>query len=215
MFVNIRVYRTIDSQLDIVKAIIPFLDTSGTPIYKNYYRNNSNEPIPVSGCTSLSDLSSKLIFSFDITNLLQIYTPSTPETSEMGIGKVPKYVRDSLSKFVNIYTGGSTWMAFYRYSDITTCNKQLLRIEDNDNPQTNVKFMYIVYPYPTKDDSNPDSYDLIEKHSIQTIPFRVYIEDENLTKYLQLFKTNGYPLLPLYKAHHIIESYTSGRLPIK
>ena len=65
--------------------------------------------------------------------------------------------------------------------------------------------MKIAYPYYTES-NNPDAYDYIMNHIIQTIPFRYYRADKELKKYNALFDDNKTPFLPLYHAMTYIRS---------
>ena len=117
MFVHIRVYRKPGSTIDIVSNVANVINGSekaGKPAYtSNYLRESDKTPTKITGCTTLSKLNSKLIFSMDILNLLEIYAPPNYQSA----ATLPPETITTMQSFVNILSGGSTFPAFYRYTD--------------------------------------------------------------------------------------------------
>jgi hypothetical protein len=131
----------------------------------------------------------------------------------------------ALQSFVNILSGGSTFPAFYRYTEdslIYRTNK--LGIGNSaikGSLQTNVKNMYISFPHPddvanVKVNVNanskstgivqPDITSFILDRSIQFIPLRAYLKDPNLTKYINMFDAIGTPVVPM---SHVYKNLTN------
>lgn len=163
LFLHLRIFRAENSNVDVIQEMLPMLHSEeGTT---RYYRTKANvkdkakpkpkgdaqpnanaqideKAISVSGCTLLGDIKKKIIVSMDITNLLQIYTPSVDSTADM----IPDNVRESLHSFVNVFTGGHTWQAFYHYEDVTDANTQLLRVIDSGK-RTNIDRWFVAFPF--------------------------------------------------------------------
>jgi len=212
IFVHLRVYRPPDSSLNIVDNIWTDIQRQGIPNLLTQQKKGEKEktPVLIDGCTLLGDIGQKIIFCMDIGNLIQIYAPA----SDPSIKHLPA---STLQKFVNIYTGGGIWRSFYTYKDFDTATKQL-RIEDPTSIQpyhTNVSNMYIVYPNPTKDESNPDWKNMVLYHSIQTIPMRSYLVDSNSTSYETMFTTLKTPFVCMSFAYNYIHKLTSSDVVAK
>ena len=130
-----------------------------------------------------------------------------------------------MQKFVNVLTGGSTIPAFYQYTDDTIINRTTqLGLGDaalKNSLQTNVKYMYIAFPHPNdvskKDPADqkatgitqPDVNLFILNRSIQIIPMRVYLgddQDKNLSKYNTIFETVGYPFAPMSHVYTLLKT---------
>ena len=217
IFVHIRVYRPAGSNIDIITNVAKIITgtKSSPPSYSsNYLRSfdsdGNPEPTQIDGCTVLSTIMNKVIFSMDILNILEIYAPINYQNAN----GVPKETVESLQTFVNILSGGSTFPAFYRYTDESLIHRtNSLGIGNaaiNGSLQTNVKHMYISFPHP--DDVSkrvqpinanatgvvqPDIKSFILDRSIQFTPLRVYLADPNLDKYINLFDTIGKPFAPM------------------
>jgi len=212
IFVHLRVYRPPDSSLNIVDNIWTDIQRQGIPNLLTQQKKGEKDktPVLIDGCTLLGDIGQKIIFCMDIGNLIQIYAPA----SDPSIKYLPA---STLQKFVNIYTGGGIWRAFYAYKELDVVTKQL-RIEDPTSIQpyhTNVSNMYIVYPYPEEDDSNPDWKNMVLYHSIQTIPMRSYLVDSNSTSYETMFTTLKTPFVCMSFAYNYIRNLTSSDMGAK
>ena len=196
LFLNLRVYRPVDSNEDIVDEIGKALDWENNP---NYHKTASGEAALVNGCTSLGSIGKKIVISMDIENLIQIYAPAEKPIAT----EIPEPTQKRLKQFVGIYTGGNTWRASYQYTDpsITAKTKDLKISDQTRSPyKTNVATMRIAYPHP-EDQSNPDFTRLILHNSIQNVPFRVYIGGGELPKYEKMFaelKTSYVPMAYAY-----------------
>ncbi len=191
LFLHIRVYRAENSTVDVVGEIAKEMENH-RPGTTWYHRNNDGTATEVNGLTTLDTLDKKIVVSMDIANLIQVYAP----TSDPVATNIPEPVRKSVRKFVNVYTGGHTWRAFYHYSDISLENTKLLRVAD-DSIHTNVTNMYIAYPYRT-DKSNPESAkEWARKYSIQAVPMRLYLEDEGVEKTEAFFEDMKKPFVPM------------------
>jgi hypothetical protein len=192
LFVNIRVYRPPSSDIDIVGLVNPYIEK-----LKNRYLDQDGNALPVTQYTPLADLANKVVVVMDIENILQIYT-SPPPYDPLNI---PPPVVDTLNKMANIRTGGQNWAAFYSYKDVNKSNYTMLKKMDDkvrsNTYETNAMNMQIVYP-SYSEPSNPDSYLYMKNYSIQTIPHRYYVDDDNLAKYNKLFDSNATPFVPLY-----------------
>lgn len=201
MFVHIRVYRPLNSSIDIisnVKNVVNGLPESSPPSYSSYYlRNKDNSPIRLDPCTPLSNIMGKIVYSMDIVNILQIYTPSSNNVND-----VPNNAAKSLRTFVNILTGGGTMPAFYRYTEPVLTNGKLNRLGITDSAvegglKSNVKNMYIIYPHPEDKNNQPNVKHLLLNSSIQFIPIRSYLGGTELDSYVNLFDTAGTPMIPM------------------
>jgi hypothetical protein len=192
LFLHLRVYRAENSNVDVVGEIAKEMEThrAGTTWY---HREGSNgAAISVDGSTILSTLQKKIVVSMDILNLIQVYAP----TSDPVATNIPEPVRANLRKFVNVFTGGHTWRAFYHYGDISLENTKLLRTTDNGD-RTNVTNMYVAYPYKTDKSNPPSAKEWARKHSIQTVPIRVYLEDEGQEETEAFFEDMKKPMVPM------------------
>lgn len=199
LFLNIRVYRPPKSNIDIVGQIAK--EVKGL---KRAYVDGDGKAIKITQYTRLGDLMGKVIVTMDIENILQIYASPAPYDPN----NIPIETRNAIEEMVNIKTGGDMWSTFYKYTDVEKNTHTPLKLMDTnitDNTyETNTLNMKLSYPYYTGDKSNPDSYSFLLNHQIQTVPHRFYIRDENLAKYIDLFKTNKTPFLPLYHAYTYI-----------
>ncbi len=191
-----------DIKTDIITKIYnlvrPIKDNGGILTSKNLHVENDTA-IPVTKDTPLSAIMGKFVVSMDIDNILRNYTTS------FDANDVPTNVRSILHRFVNIKTGGHSWRSFNSYEAVNkTPNSPLFVTSDGTDLTTNAKMMYIVYPSIT-DTSNPDTYDFIVSHKIQTIPCRNYILDGNLAKYNKLFNDKKSPFVPLNTVLHYLK----------
>jgi hypothetical protein len=155
VFVHIRVYRLPGSNIDIIANVAKIINgTKGSPpsYASNYLRtvdsDGNPEPTQIDGCTVLSTIMKKVVFSMDILNILEIYAPINYQKADT----IPKETVESLQTFVNVLTGGSTFPAFYRYTDDSliyrTNSLGIGNAAINGSLQTNVKHMYISFPHP-------------------------------------------------------------------
>lgn len=191
LFLHIRVYRAENSTADVVGEIAKEMEKQrqGTTWY---YRDNAGMAINVDGMTPLNTIRKNIVVSMDILNLIQVYAP----TSDPVATNIPEPVRASLKKFVNIFTGGHTWRAFYHYNDISLENTKLLRVAD-DSIHTNVTNMYVAYPYRTDKSNPPSAKEWARKYSIQTVPIRIYLEDEGQEATEAFFEDMKKPMVPM------------------
>lgn len=206
LFVHIRVYRAPNSQEDIVKKIANVINKLG---YSQFYRDNSNKPVQINGCTTLDKLMGKIVFTMDIENILQIYAPTNTPSAEY----VPVETIKSIQSFTNMLTGGSTCLAFYDYSDPQLISKTTkLRLTDPNNAyKTNLKYMYVLFPNPAND-INPDVFKLTVDNSIQFIPVRAYLNDgvqPYLTNYTKIFDELKTPFAPMSYVYTTVNSLSS------
>jgi hypothetical protein len=219
LFVHIRVYRKPGSNVDIVtkvENIINGVPDATAPSYTvHYLRDSEGNPTQITDCTKLSTLMGKMVFSMDILNILEIYAPIHFQDAST----VPPDTIASLQKFVNVLTGGSTFPAFYKYTDdslIHRTNKLGIgEAKTGGSLKTNVKHMYISFPHPDdvqKNGSNPKSTGVIQPsitsfildRSIQFTPLRVYLADPNVDIYRNIFETVGNPFAPMsYVYQHL------------
>ena len=197
IFVHIRVYRVPGSTVDVIGTVAKMITGEGTsmpPSYtSNYLRNADKLPEQISGCTPLSKLMGRILFSMDILNILEIYAPINYQNAST----VPPETTAALQTFVNILTGGSTFPAFYRYvEDSLIYRTNTLGVGNSaikGSLQTNVKNMYISFPHPddvTKVGApanskatgviQPDIASFVLSRSIQFTPLRVYLADTNI-----------------------------------
>ena len=201
VFVHIRVYRPLNSTVDIISNVMNIvngLPGSNPPSYSTYYlRNPDNSPVQLEPCTPLSSIMGKMLFSMDVVNVLQIYAPSSNNVND-----VPSGAAKSLRTFVNILTGGGTMPAFYRYTEPVLTNGKLNRLGITDSAvnglfKSNVKSMYILYPHPEDKNNQPDVKHMLLNCSIQFIPMRSYLAGAELDSYVKLFDTAGTPMIPM------------------
>jgi hypothetical protein len=219
MFVHIRVYRTPNSKIDILSNVEKIINgsTSSPPSYTtNYLRGSDGHPIQINDCVSVSTLSRKIIFSMDILNILEIYAP----VSYQNASTVPPETIKSLQKFVNILTGGSTFPAFYRYTeDSLVYRTTKLAINDESmkgSLKTNVSKMYISFPHPDDVSKSrningsgviqPDVASFLLDRSIQFTPLRVYLADANLNNYIKMFEMIGTPFAPMAHVYQYLNT---------
>lgn len=231
IIVHIRVYRPTDSTIDIIENVATIINgTKGSPpsYSANYLRsfdeNGMSIPKQIDGCTVLSSIMGKVIFSMDILNILEIYSPINMQSALT----VPPQTVESIQTFVNILSGGSTFPAFYRYKEeslIYRMNK--LGIGNSalkGSLQTNAKHMYISFPHPddvsTTSNNNknatgvvqPDIKSFILDRSVQFTPLRVYLDHPELNAYIKMFDTIGTPFAPMI---YVYKYLTSSSQPKK
>lgn len=205
IFVHIRVYRPLKSTVDIISNLVEVIN--GTPISNppeystNYLRNEDNKPVQLETCSTLSKIMGKMVFSMDIVNILQIYSPVSNRVTD-----VPIPTTKSLQSFVNILTGGGTMPAFYKYNDPVLTNGHLNKLGISDSAvsgslKSNVKYIYIVFPHPDDGTTQPDVKHLILYCSVQFIPMRVYLAGSEVDNYNRIFDVVGTPILPMIHAY--------------
>lgn len=191
LFLHIRVYRAVKSDVDVVGEVVKAMEAHKTGTTW-YLRNGDGTATFVDGNTPLESIQRNIVVSMDILNLIQVYAPSSDPVAT----NIPEPVRQSLRKVVNIFTGGHTWRAFYHYKDVTAQKAKRLEVVD-DTRHTNVTNMFIVYPYKT-DKSNPPSVkDWGRTYSIQAVPIRTYLEDEGVASTEAFFEDLGKPVAPM------------------
>lgn len=220
VFVHLRIYRPPGSIVDIVSNIANTLNgapagpgqlPASPPAYSiNYLRNEDGAPTQIDSCTPLSTLMGKMVFSMDILNILEIYAPATYQNAVT----VPPDTITAMNTFANVLTGGSTFPAFYRYTDESLIYRtNTLGVGDSSiggSKKTNVKYMYIAFPHPddvsksaTPSRPNatgvvqPDVKGMILNRSIQFTPLRVYLADTNLNTYIKIFDNAKTPVVPM------------------
>jgi hypothetical protein len=199
LFLNIRLYRPPKSKFDIVGKIATKLKD-----LKRAHVDATGNAIKITQYTRLGELAGKVIITMDIENILQIYASPPPYDPN----NIPIETREAIEARVNIKTGGDMWSTFYKYDDVEKNTHTPLKIMDESlmatTFETNALNMKLSYPYYTEDKSNPDFYAYLMNHQIQCVPHRFYIQDTNLAKYIELFKANKTPFLPLYHAYTYI-----------
>jgi len=227
IFVHIRVYRKPDSKVDIISKVSDVItgkNATTVPQYtSNYLVESDGAPKNINGCTNLSSIMGKIIFSMDILNILEIYAPPGYQDAVT----LPNETKSAMQKFVNILTGGNTWAAFYRYTDETLTNRtSKLGLGDSaikGSLKTTVKNMYISFPHPDdvakgqpSDNPNPNATGVVQPNvmkflldrSIQFIPLRVYLANPIVKTYTDIFDSIGKPFVPMY---NIYQKYTNSQ----
>ena len=222
LFLNIRVFRGPKSTLDIVSSVANIINpNSGTSggssakvsqptLSSHYHIGDKNTPIKVDSCTTLSSISRKIIFTMNIQNILEVYTPSAEFASN-----IPQPTIAAINSFVNFLTGGNTCPAFYRYNDasLTSRTNTLMRASDDlKSYQTNLRYMIIVYPHPTDERPQPDIELFALNCSALILPMRVYLGDDsgNLAMNTHIFNYNQSAFVPASKLQLTIENYRQG-----
>jgi hypothetical protein len=218
IFVHIRVYRKPDSTVDIISKVSDVItgkNATTTPQYtSNYLVESDGTPKKINGCTNLSSIMGKIVFSMDILNILEIYAPPGYQDA-IALPSEPKI---AMQKFVNILTGGNTWVAFYRYTEETLTNRTNKLGPSHDSTidgswKSNVKNMYISFPHPDDVEKGqlsdnpkpnatgviqPDIMNFIRDRSIQFIPLRVYLGGTTMVKtYTDIFDEVGKPFVSM------------------
>ena len=222
IFVHIRVYRDPkpDTTVDIISRVSDVItgkNAKNKPQYtSNYLVDSTGKPTRVNGCTNLSSIMGKMVFSMDILNILEIYAPQGYQTAVT----LPENTKSAMKSFVNILTGGNTWVSFYRYTEETLVSRTTkLGIGDssiNGSMKTNVRNLYISFPHPydvakgTSQNASgiiqPNIMKFIFDRSIQFIPVRAYLADPMLKTYTDIFDVIGKPFAPMF---HVYKKYVS------
>lgn len=188
LIVNIRVFRGLGSTVDVIGNVANIINPANgaSPASAKYYVNSPNNPISVNGCTPLGDIGGKILFTMNIENVLQVYTPSGDFAKN-----VPDQTVTAMNTFVNFLSGGSTCVAFYSYADpsLTSRTNTLIKTSDDLNSyQTNIQYMSIALPHPTDAKSQPDIRKFALDCSVLNLPMRVYIgSDPNLALNTKIF----------------------------
>lgn len=223
IFVHIRVYRDPkpDTTVDIISRVADVItgkNATTKPQYtSNYFVDSNRTPVKVNGCTNLSSIMGKMVFSMDILNILEIYAPQGYQTAVT----LPENTKTAMQSFVNILTGGNTWVSFYRYTEETLVSRTTkLGIGDssiNGSLKTNIRNLYISFPHPydvAKGKSQnatgiiqPNVMKFIFDRSIQFIPVRAYLADPMLKTYADIFDVIGKPFAPML---HVYKKYSSS-----
>lgn len=231
IFVHIRVYRPPGSNIDIIANVAKVITggKSNPPSYTTNYLRKSDEngkltPVQIDGCTVLSSIMGNVIFSMDILNILEIYAPINYQSAST----IPPETVESLQTFVNILSGGSTFPAFYRYTDDSLIYRTNTLGVGNaaikGSLQTNVKHMYISFPHPddvststTPKNQNasgvvqPGVKTFIYDRSIQFTPLRVYLADTNLNAYINMFDTIGTPFASMFYVYRYLNTISESK----
>jgi hypothetical protein len=193
VWVHIRVYRPSDSNTDVIGKVAELIRNAQVD-GSRFYRNSDGKPTQINGCTPLDSIGPKILFSVDIENVRQVYHPLDALSAEW----TPVATRESIRSFANVLTGGSTIPAFYRYTDSALVEKTMkLGTTNGEKLKMNIKYMYVVYPHPDDSQENPEPAKLVLDRSIQLIPMRVYLKDNNLQKYIDIFKELKTPFAPM------------------
>jgi len=230
-FVHIRVYsgrnETGELKTDIISKVAKIIvgTKNSPPAYSiHFLRDSTGAPTQIDGCTNLSSIMGKLVISMDILNVLEIYAPVNYQFAST----IPPETIAAMHTFVNILSGGSTFPAFYRYTEDSLIHRtNTLGLSDSSivgSLKTNTKNMYISFPHP--DDvskgtgSPPNATGVIQPNierfilgrSIQFIPMRVYLGNDasgNLTKYEAMFSHVGTPFAPMTYVYKYLNSTTA------
>lgn len=221
MFVHIRVYRKAEnSSVDIISKVATIINgvAGNAPSYSaKYLRDSTGAPEQIDGCTALSTLKGKIIFSMDILNILEIYAPEKHQSAS----NVPPDTITALQTFVNILSGGSTFPAYYRYTEGALSSSTVKLGISNESLksslQTNTKHLFIAFPHPNdvaKGGTNRDATGIVQPnirsfildHSIQFTPLRVYLDNEELKTYKNLFDDIGTPVAPMFFVYRGLNS---------
>jgi hypothetical protein len=192
LFVNLRINRAKDSDVDIIDTIFTkYLNPkSKTPIVPlQFLYRQSGIAMPVDAETILSSFKRRIIFVMDIDNILQNYTKTH------NADDIPIATRSTIQKFVNIKTGGHTWKTYNNYTTVETSQKIPLYSKE-DGYTTNSANLYLALPSSTNS-ANPPAMQFLQDHRIQTSPHRYYIDDTNLEKYEKMFEELKKPIAPL------------------
>jgi hypothetical protein len=201
MIVNIRVFRGVGSTVDVVgnvaKVINPDVgvqgqSSGGTMASSKYYVNSPGSPVLINGCTPLDNIAGKILFTMNIENILQVYTPSGEFAKN-----VPDQTVAAMNTFVNFLSGGSTCVAFYSYTDpsLTSRTNTLNKTSDDLNSyQTNIQYMSLAFPHPTDALTQPDIRKFALNCSVLILPMRVYVgSDPNLVLNTKIFDQYSKP----------------------
>ena len=148
-FVHIRVYssrnETGELKTDIISKVAKIIvgtENSPPPYSIHYLRDSAGAPKQIDGCTNLSSVMGKLVISMDILNILEIYAPVNYQFAST----IPPETISALQTFINILSGGSTFPAFYRYTeDSLIYRTNTLGLSDSSivgSLKTNTKNMY-------------------------------------------------------------------------
>jgi hypothetical protein len=220
LIISIRVFRSATSTVDVISSVANIINpTSGStssgkvsaPAYSsNYYLNEKNMPVQVDSCTPLSKISKKIIFTMNIENILEVYTPNAEFASN-----VPDATKTAANTFVNFYTGGHTCPAYYRYTDTSLTSRTNTLMKNNDDLnsyQTNVRYMMIVFPHPLDANVQPDVQLFALNCSVLLLPMRVYLGDDSgkLALNTFIFDYNKTAFVPASKLQLTINNYQSG-----
>lgn len=223
LIINLRVFRAPGSAIDIVANIANIINPNAglkpgaknavpSPSYSsNYYVDSmSGMATKIDGCTTLGSIGPRILFTMNIENILQVYTPSG-EFAQF----VPEPTIAAMNTFVNFFSGGSTCVAFYKYTDpsLTSRTKTLTKTNDDmKSYQTNVQHMSIVFPHPTDDNVQPDIKRFALDSSVLLLPMRTYIgSDANLSLNTRIFNDSQDAFVPASKLRASIERITNSQ----
>ena len=106
-----------------------------------------------------------------------------------------------LTTFVNLESGGD-YLRVDRYTDVLNKYPVMPKV-NGDNVTADIeKYQLILPDYNSKNVKNPSHGDFVLKYGCQIMPYRFYINDQNLEEYEEFFKDNKFAFVPL--AHGIM-----------
>jgi hypothetical protein len=149
-----------------------------------YVNDRTSEASSVDGGTYLAKLMGKMVICMDTT-----YSPEYASYAP------------SLSKYVNVDTGNSTW-TIYKYSDFLTMTPNILTTSSSiplmAEPQRGVLQLIMAQPDTKRNVNNPESpLSWIRNFGCQTIFCQFYQKDGGLETYEKLFDYYGTAFVPI------------------
>jgi len=193
LFIQFSFYRAKDNAADPIDTLFyNYLNPKNNKglIDRLYWHlTQSGAAVPINRHTMFRDIQRKALFGVNIQNLVQLYS------SNGNANDVPVAQRRTLFRLANFKTGGHSWAAYPSYSGLPNVTTKPVE----GKLHTDAKQMNIVLPAPTTA-NNPNVYDILLKHQIQTVPVLAHLQDEGVDLVSQMFDSASTSTLPLSTA---------------
>jgi len=153
----------------------------------------------INGDTKMSDIMGKVILVMDSS-----INPNYKNFVTCSQGGSECY---NLSDYVNIETGGNTWLTYTNNMALGMMNTPPSK-DDSNVRKSDVKLLKLVIPDNTP--TNPNMFDLLKKHGIQTAEYMFYLPDEELYRYEAMFNYYNTTFVPMGYAIDYVKKMDDG-----
>jgi len=197
---------------DIMTAIIDTSAKTSTDGKNTYVTPNPNDPLFIQLRIKTDAKKNDNRIYDAVANVLSIFTDKLPKRQINGDTKLsdlkgkiiivmdksinPSYPEDVLAPYVNIVTGGTTWLS-QQYSLFKNQKTTPPKIKD-DFKTTDVTQLKLLMPDVDENSPNPQNpFSLIESYGVQAIAYKFYKRDMALDLYETIFAEYQSAFVPL------------------